>query len=1445
MSVTVQASKHPLKPEWVYADVEANQSVYEICGGAPVVAFINGKEVPAELHKLTRVKDGANLVVWPVPQDVSLPSPSDLLSSIAGIAVAAAAVATVGLLTPTIGLFAASAAGVGVSILGNMAVNSLIPPQQPEIPEPGESFNRLQSITGTSNRVAAFQPIPRLYGTHQMFPPIPMTARPFTEVQGGNQYLRMMFCLGYGPLEIGGATVGKGRSKITQGTSLSDSPVRIGQTDINLLEEVEFEIGRPDQMTLYSDQVIEVDPAFTTRNLSFDDGSSGTRSDGQFAIRTTEPDADEISLDFQGQLFSVNDEAKTRRARVRFRIEYREVGASSWIVFDDNFVISSRKKETVRVGTRFRVSRGQYEVRVTRVSTTHDAATAFANELSWSALRTIRSRTPFLVDDTVCMSLRIKATDQLNGRIDNLTVLATSVLEVYNGNSWSEQPTNNPAWAYADVWSGVANRQPVGKEDLDADRLLEWAQYCDEEGLEFNAVFDSKSTTLERAREVAGAGLAAWRLTPESKISVVRDVVQSLPRMIISPRNSFGFNYELSTVQTPDALRVQFTDDRTWENTERIVYDDGFGPGNAELFETIQGKGITNADQAWKYGRFHLAQQRLRPERYNFQQDVQHLRYDRGDLLTIQNDVILVGIGAGRIKDVVSDSEIVLDEEFIDQGKDYAVKIQHSDGSISTVGATLGAGPTNQTVFLDSAVSKAQKDDLVIFGEAGKESFDVKVTEIQPQGDLQVSVSCVPAAPEMENVWDEQIPPFEPVLTEPTSPDLVLPKIPEITDIRSDETVLLPDSDGSLRIRMVVSTRLAAFPGWDQRNQIRFRPVGDNNFVITDPFESSNFSIFDVSEEVEYEVQVRGVRNGLFSPWSRATVHTVIGKSNPPPDVPFFSATQNGVNVDFNWNPAVARDLEGYEIRVGQEGDTFSSASKLLSTSELSTEASTQLPAGEYKFFIKARDTSGNLSESSADQVLKVLPPPKVQDFTAEQDGIRVNFNWRRASYFGLDGYEIKIGKVSDTFETANLLIDVGAPASSAFDLVEPGNYRFFIKSQSILNDQAKEASFFDLSVEEPPEVENFSTTQNGETVVFRWEPVDYFGLKGYEIRYGDPDSVTWPSGSKIVEANQSTAIAQADVPPGTYKFMIKALSDLDSESSEPNERVFTVKTDYFERTRVEHHPDWESGWYRGFILQGNSLIVKSDFEAFYVSDEIDLLFDAEDIRAWAVLQAAFSDAESVKDNRRIVDGIRLFQDNSTVEASVTDQTDNGELDIGLPLSDPLVFQEIATRDTGDLWQDSDRTIERYGSIVSDTTQTQSYGEVAETTQEFDSYDTLMGWRSWTKGEVDARFVKYRARIKQRPSETSSKILRKFTTVVDIEERIERQQEKTVEVGGTTFTFDKSFHFVPSVVSAVESDDDLFPIRKNVTRSEVTFVVKDLQGNDVGTDNLDFIATGA
>lgn len=742
MSVKVLAYTHPLRDEQVEAEVADGQSIREIVGNAPVHAWINGREVPAELLAYTRPKPDAVLVVRPVPQG------GDTFRMVALIAVSViASVVSYGTLTPYIGATWSAAAGAAIGIGGTLLVNQLIPAQMPGMGiGGGESFNRLAALTGTANHVAAFQPIPRLYGEFRFFPPIPMTALPYTELHGSDQYLRMYLCLGYGPLQIGGVKAGGSAALITETTPLTGTPIRIGDTSIGLFDDVEFEIGDPSDITLYSNQIIETAPGWVTEH---DVSNVDTRddatwfTDGDSAIRTTETDADEISIDITCNrgLFSISLKGDTKPARIEWTIEYRAAGLGGvWTVLDSAWTISAAKRETFRTGRRWKVPKGQYEVRLTRNRTYHtDFEGPAMNQATWSALRTIRSVRPYTVPNTVVMALRIRATDQLSGRLENVNVEATSILPVWDGAAWVDTATRIPAWIYADILTGTANGDPLGKSRLDTTELLAWAAETEAAGRYYDGVFDANGTVFNDIQEVATTGRGSFGLNGEAKVSVVRDTLQTTPKMVISPRNSFGFTSTLAFSKTPHAYRVRFIDPNTYEDSERIAYDDGYSAANATRYEVLQTKGVKDSDQAWKDGRYHLAQQRLRPEIFMFSQDVQHLRYRRGDLLTLTHDVILVGLGAGRVKSVTTDingdvTTFDSDEKlFMEAVKSYAVKVQKSDGSVSTV-AIGTVSPYTKSPVLGTPTAGIQAGDHFVYGEAGSESIDVKVSQIEPRG---------------------------------------------------------------------------------------------------------------------------------------------------------------------------------------------------------------------------------------------------------------------------------------------------------------------------------------------------------------------------------------------------------------------------------------------------------------------------------------------------------------------------------------------------------------------------------------------------------------------------------------------------------------------------------------------------------------------------------------
>lgn len=124
-----------------------------------------------------------------------------------------------------------------------------------------------------------------------------------------------------------------------------------------------------------------------------------------------------------------------------------------------------------------------------------------------------------------------------------------------------------------------------------------------------------------------------------------------------------------------------------------------------------------------------------------------------------------------------------------------------------------------------------------------------------------------------------------------------------------------------------------------------------------------------VVSAVDYEVRWQAENSiGVESAWSDPVVHTVIGKTADPSNVPSLSCQQNGAGlVTYQWGAIPDADLDGYELRYTRVGSWDWSAGTLITAvtrGTLITNAA--LPPGSWTVGIKARDTSGNYSAVAA-----------------------------------------------------------------------------------------------------------------------------------------------------------------------------------------------------------------------------------------------------------------------------------------------------------------------------------------------------------------------------------------------------------------------------------------------------------------------------------------------
>ena len=980
-TVRLEVLPHPFATKRVTHVVEPGASLrgtLESCGYDQRVidtfsVCLDGVPIPPERWDWLYPEDHSLITVRAVPQGGGGGGGGKnvfrIVAMIAVIAVAAYAAAALGpALASALGGAIAEATAASlifgvVSFAGQLLINALIPPPRAKLPSlPSFSASNAQdplvpAITGTSNRPNRYGAIPRIYGTHKVFPAL--GALPYTEIAGNDQYLRMFFVVGYGPVDI--------------------TDIRIGETSLGTFTDVQTEI-------LYGDPATDPPLTLYTNNVKETSVNVELKSVDPFTERTTDIDAEEISVDiaFLRGLVQFDNQGNKQNRTVSVNVEYRLVGGTWQAAPNSPITATDKTTSTVRKTLKWSVTKGQYEVRLQR-TTPDSSSTSVFDSVFWVVLRTFEFEAPINdYSNLAVIALRGRATNQFQGVIDQLNCVVTAKLPTYDGTAWTAPvATNNPAWAYVDAFTGSANLRPIPLSRIDAVAMKAWADANDTAGREYNFVHDTPSTLFDTVKQIAAVGRASFHIQ-DGQYTVVRDIQQSIPVQHLTPRNSWGYEAEKVFIDQPHALKVQFLDqDRGYQQSERIVYDDGYDATNATKFETLSLPGVTDSDQAWKDGRYHIAVARLRPELHALNVDIEHLVCTRGDLVMITHDVPQFGLGFGRITNVTTSGTDVtgidLDASVtMAVGPTYVVRMRGSvDGETLLHAVDTVVGEQTSLTFttpIPNTQTQPQADDLWMFGETNKESVDMLVKSIEPFDGVHARLVCVDAAPAVHTADTGAIPPFDPQISVPVPYERKTPPVPVISMIRSDESVLTFGPDGSLRSRILVSLTLPSSVSTENLvYQAQFRQSGSTglwNQVPAVPVDAGEISIEPVRDGVSYDLRFRTLRgSAIASAWTTESSHVVIGKSSPPPDVNTFVVDRQADGTrEFSWTMlSEPPDMNGFKIKwkLGT-GHAWADLSPLhTGLIQASPFETNQLAAGTYTIGIKAVDTSGNESANA------------------------------------------------------------------------------------------------------------------------------------------------------------------------------------------------------------------------------------------------------------------------------------------------------------------------------------------------------------------------------------------------------------------------------------------------------------------------------------------------
>jgi hypothetical protein len=234
----------------------------------------------------------------------------------------------------------------------------------------------------------------------------------------------------------------------------------------------------------------------------------------------------------------------------------------------------------------------------------------------------------------------------------------------------------------------------------------------------------------------------------------------------------------------------------------------------------------------------------------------------------------------------------------------------------------------------------------------------------------------VDAAPGVHVADSGAIPAYDPQITLPALAHPTLPT-PILDLVKSDETVLVRDVDGSYQTRIYVALHFPSGSYLAPRLvQVQYRPSDAEGawqqlYAAVSGL-SADLSILPVEDGRTYDLRFRAVdeQSGATSAWAEVLAHTVEGKTAKPPDVELM--LWEGDRLAWAY-PTQPLDFAGFRLkRHLSDRRTWDDAQPLHEGLLTETSISDLRDAGTVTYLLKAVDTAGNESENPATVVVNL-----------------------------------------------------------------------------------------------------------------------------------------------------------------------------------------------------------------------------------------------------------------------------------------------------------------------------------------------------------------------------------------------------------------------------------------------------------------------------------------
>lgn len=700
----------------------------------------------------------------------------------------------------------------------------------------------IPTIAGAKNTSANGSPFPYVMGKHRYSPRYISSYRLLSGVDGENQTYHGLYLLGLGDIDAKDFKLGQidlnpnsdnvVNSVIASGYNTAFFPnarLEIAQSghDLSLYPDMIFEEQRSTELTnidgnngltayaFSAPYPRELELEFTFKGLGYYDADSKFNplsvdirveysTDGGNTFKPFAP----IGATQTGRTITIENmgggiqrvtgkKAKTMRFVAHLNLSHDEALSVTNDVVEFRVKRVSAKKETSQT-----VKQVFDDVYLTGIRTwCYDPTADNSVELKPQKPFNASSR-----DKTTRLAFEVVASDAMSDTLDELNCMVSGKYRTvekradgsYGGWTDSKTYTDNPASIVLDILTNKYLRGEYAYSDseLDIESFREFYIWCDtvnetKPKYRCNGIMTTQTRTDEMVNRICSIG-RAFKTLNGRKWGICIDNERDTPVMVINNQSILSASNQISFDELPDAYRVSFVNELLgYKTDERDIFFDyateaewkRANPNKEPTVSQISVMYITNPEDVYRYVKGVIARKVCRNEIWQRTLGIDGNLLEVGNLATLQDDTIMVGIGDGAeitaidydygyIKGFATDGMFPVD----DLTKRYGVKIEQADGvnepRIQTYEVkTDHTGVYSYFEFVSPISVDAELlpsvGDILSFGEYDSITTDVLVFAKRANGDGTFDFTLVPYN---AGVYAEPstVPPHVSYITQPT-----------------------------------------------------------------------------------------------------------------------------------------------------------------------------------------------------------------------------------------------------------------------------------------------------------------------------------------------------------------------------------------------------------------------------------------------------------------------------------------------------------------------------------------------------------------------------------------------------------------------------------------------------------------------------------------------------